>query len=626
MPRRIHVLPERLANQIAAGEVVERPASVVKELVENALDAGAGRVEISLRNGGKTEIRVSDDGYGMGRDDALLSLDRHATSKIRDPADLAKIRTLGFRGEALPSIASVSRLVLETAEREGDGTRVVVSGGQTQAVEGCARRRGTTVSVRSLFFNVPARAKFLRSAAAESRAISEVATTLALAHPEIAFSLESNDREILALPAAPTLAARVAGIWGSDMADELMPVAHRDGAAALTGLVQRPHSATPGGRRAYLFVNGRPFGERLIVRAADRGYRTTIPEGVHPSLFLFLEVPDGDVDVNVHPAKAEVRFRDRGAIERLVEEGVRSALSALESTPALGRRDPLEGVPSFSSSPYQRGDSGLRATREASALGEPRRDAGSPAGRVGFGGMPAPLGPSRAPSRPAEEPQMALFFSGAPSGAAGDPADAREPEPEVHAAPPVMWQVHNTYILAETRTGLILVDQHSAHERVLYEELVSGIERGERASQRLLFPLTLRLSPAEYDMVQEVSGILLRAGFEIEPFGGRAVIVHGVPNPHPHFDAERCLREMIAELTEGSELVDTARSQGQRIALSFACKGAIKAGQKLSQEEMRELFDRLFATELPYHDIHGRPTVIQLSLKELHNRFGRGGV
>jgi DNA mismatch repair protein MutL len=635
MPRRIHVLPERLANQIAAGEVVERPASVVKELVENAVDAGAGRIEIALRNGGKTEIRVADDGWGMGRDDALLSLDRHATSKIRDPADLARIRTLGFRGEALPSIASVSRLVLETAERDADGTRVVVSGGQTQGVEGCARRRGTTISVRSLFFNVPARAKFLRSAAAESRAISEVVTTLALSHPGIAFTLESNDREILSLPAVSSLAARVGGIWGSDMADELMPVAHRDDSAALTGLIQRPHSATPGGRRAYLFVNGRPFGEKLLVRAADRGYRTTIPEGVHPSLFLFLEVPDGDVDVNVHPAKAEVRFRDRAAIERLVEEGVRAALSALESTPAIGRRDPVEGVPSYSSSAgatYRRTDAGLRATREAPPFGEPRREAAPGSGRVGFGGMPAPLGPSRGGApRPAEEPQMALFFSGAPPGSApmdgdGGEAGGREPEAEVQAAPPVMWQVHNTYILAETRTGLILVDQHSAHERVLYEELVRGIERGERASQRLLFPLTLRLSPAEYGMVQEVSGILLRAGFEIEPFGGRAVIVHGVPNPHPHFDAERCLREMIAELTEGSDLVDSARSQGQRIALSFACKGAIKAGQKLSQEEMRELFDRLFATELPYHDIHGRPTVIQLSLKELHNRFGRGGV
>ncbi|MBV9774352.1 MAG: DNA mismatch repair endonuclease MutL [Gemmatimonadetes bacterium] len=616
MPRRIHVLPEKLANQIAAGEVVERPASVVKELVENSLDAGATRIEIGLRNGGKTEIRVADDGCGMGRDDALLSLDRHATSKLRDAADLARIRTLGFRGEALPSIASVSRLVVETSEREGDGTRVIVSGGQTQGVEGCARRRGTTISVRSLFFNVPARAKFLRSAATESRAISEVVTTLALSHPEIAFALESNDREILSLPVATTLAARIAGIWGQDMADELMPVAHRDGPAALTGLIQRPHSVTPGGRRVYLFVNGRPFTERLLVRAADRGYRTTIPEGVHPSLFLFLEVPDGDVDVNVHPAKAEVRFRDRSAIERLVEEGVRAALSALESTPAIGRRDPVEAVPSYSSA-YARSAPPVSYTREAPGYA-PRHD-------------PAPGRPPSAPPRPSPtqvaraESQMALFFSG---GAAEPGSEAQEaapePEREMQPAPPVMWQVHNTYILAETRSGLILVDQHSAHERVLYEEFVKGMDAGNAVSQRLLFPLTLRLSPSEYGMVEEVSGILLRAGFEIEPFGGRAVIVHGVPNPHPHFDAERCLRQMIAELTEGSELVDSARTQHQRIALSFACKAAIKAGQRLSQEEMRELFDRLFATELPYHDIHGRPTVIQLSLKELHNRFGRG--
>jgi DNA mismatch repair protein MutL len=599
MPRKIHILPERLANQIAAGEVVERPASVVKELVENALDAGASRVEVSLRNGGKTEIRVSDDGCGMGHDDALLSIDRHATSKIRDAQDLARIRTLGFRGEALPSIASVSRLVLETAERDADGTRVIMSGGQTQAVEGCARRPGTTVSVRSLFFNVPARAKFLRTAAAEARAVSEVVTVLALAHPGVAFRLESNDREVLSLPAASSLQARISGIWGEEMAAELMPVAHREGAAALTGLVQRPHAATPGGRRAYLFVNGRPFAERLLVRAADRGYRTTIPDGVHPSLFLFLEVPDGEVDVNVHPAKAEVRFRDRVAVERMVEEGVRSALAALESTPTIGRRGAPEEATVYA---------------PPAAYGTARVHEPPPESRRQRA--------SRGPAAGSAEAQMALFVTGGGGGNGSAPAEA--PDPQVQLAPPAMWQVHNTYIFAETRSGLILVDQHSAHERVLYEELVEGIERGERASQRLLFPLTLRLSPAEYATVQEISGILLRAGFEVEPFGGRAVIVHGVPNPHPHFDAERCLREMIAELTEGSELVDAARSQHQRIALSFACKGAIKAGQKLSHEEMRELFDRLFATKLPYHDIHGRPTVVQLSLSELHRRFGRG--
>ncbi|HKP74369.1 MAG TPA: DNA mismatch repair endonuclease MutL, partial [Longimicrobiaceae bacterium] len=345
MSRRIHILPEKLANQIAAGEVVERPASVVKELVENALDAGATRIEITVRNGGKTEIRVADDGHGMGREDALLAVDRHATSKIRSEADLAAIRTLGFRGEALPSIASVSRFAIETAEREGDGTRVLVTAGQMAGVEDCARRRGTTVSVRSLFFNVPARAKFLRSTASENRAIGDVVTTLALAQPHVAFTLDSGARDVLTLPATATVAERVSALWGGDAADELIPVGHRSGHVAVTGLVQRPHSSRPGGRRAYLFVNGRAFADRALVKAVDRAYRTTIPQGVYPSLFLFLEVPDGDVDVNVHPAKAEVRFRDRIGVERAIEEAVRASLAGLESTPSIGARAQAEEVP-----------------------------------------------------------------------------------------------------------------------------------------------------------------------------------------------------------------------------------------------------------------------------------------
>ncbi|HEX6749765.1 MAG TPA: DNA mismatch repair endonuclease MutL [Longimicrobium sp.] len=612
MPRRIHILPEKLANQIAAGEVVERPASVVKELVENALDAGATRIEITVRNGGKTEIRVADDGHGMGREDALLSVDRHATSKIRSEADLAAIRTLGFRGEALPSIASVSRFAVETAERDGDGTRVMVTGGQVAGVEECARRRGTTVSVRSLFFNVPARAKFLRSTAAENRAIGEVVTMLALAQPHVAFTLDSGTRDVLALPAAATVAERIAALWGGDAADELIPVAHRDGSVAVTGLVQRPHNSRPGGRKSYLFVNGRAFTDRYLVKAVDRAYRTTIPQGVYPSLFLFLEVPDGEVDVNVHPAKAEVRFRDRIGVERAIEEGVRAALAGLESTPAIGRRAVAEPEPGgYGVAPGY----GVKHLREA---------------RAAFGAAPASV-PSDgdggvAPAEPFE-PQMALFVTGGGAPAAPASPEATSPSAPAELIGPaaMMWQVHNTYILAETRSGLILVDQHSAHERVLYEEIVRGFDRGEAASQRLLFPITLRLSPAEYAMVEQVRGVLERAGFEVEPFGGRAIIVHSVPNPHPYFDAERCLREMIAELTGGSPLVDSARTQHQRIALTMACKGAIKAGQKLTQREMTELFDRLFATELPYHDIHGRPTVIQLSIAELHRRFGRSG-
>ncbi|HEX8391071.1 MAG TPA: DNA mismatch repair endonuclease MutL, partial [Longimicrobium sp.] len=575
MPRRIHVLSEKLANQIAAGEVVERPASVVKELVENALDAGAGRVDVVVRNGGKTEIRVADDGHGMGREDALLSIDRHATSKIRSEQDLAAIRTLGFRGEALPSIASVSRMVLETAEREGNGTRVVVTGGQMAAVEECARRVGTTISVRSLFFNVPARAKFLRSTAAENRAVGEVVTTQALAAPNIAFSLDSGGRDLLALPAAGNLGERIAALWGNEAAEELLPVAHRVGGAALSGLVQRPNAARPGGRRSYFFVNGRAFSDRTLVRAADRAYRTTIPAGVHPHLFLFLEVPDGEVDVNVHPAKAEVRFRDRIGIERLIEEGVRAALAGIESTPSIGMRA-AESAPYPTTTGY--GTMTLR---------EPVQP---------WGAAPASSdGGSDARPEPAAEPQMTLFVTGGgDAAAAGKGKGGPLPADLFEGGVPVMWQIHNTYILAETRSGLVMVDQHSAHERVLYEQIVGNFEHGGAESQRLLFPITLRLSPAEYALVEQIRGVLERAGFEVEGFGGRSIIVHAVPNPHPYFDAERCLREMIGELTDGSPLVDSARTQHQRIALSMACKGAIKAGQRLTQVEMSELFDRLF--------------------------------
>jgi DNA mismatch repair protein MutL len=599
--RRIRILPDRLVNQIAAGEVVERPASVVKELVENALDAGARRIEILIRNGGKTEIRVADDGTGMGREDALLALERYATSKIREADDLASIRTLGFRGEALPSIASVSRFTLETSDRDGQGTRVVVSGGQISAVEPAARRRGTTVSVRTLFFNVPARASFLRSAAAEARAVSDVVLALALAQPAVAFRLESNGRVLMEVGVAADLRARIAEIWGPEEAAELIPVGHQDRGVVVGGLVQRPAAAKPGSRRAHLFVDGRGFGDRALVRAADRAYRTTVAPGMRASLFLFLEIPPGGVDVNVHPSKAEVRFRDGIGVERAVEEGVRAALALAQSAPPVGRS--------------------ARAPVPDGAALEP--DAWRP---ESLRSDPAPAQPAGgAEGQGTGEPQMSLFVPSSAPPADGGGAPRREPPPEAMLISPLIWQLHNTYLLAETRGGMIIVDQHSAHERVLFEELMRSFEGGGRDSQRLLFPLTLRLSPAEYGVVEELGGVLAGAGFEVEPFGGRAVIVHAVPNPHPYFEPERVLREMITELAHGSPLVDAARNQHERIGLSFACKAAIKAGQRLSPDEMRELFDRLFATELPYHDIHGRPTVIRLGIDELHDRFRRHG-
>jgi len=602
--RRIQILPDAVANQIAAGEVVERPASVVKELVENALDAHGTRVEIAIERGGKRRIRVTDDGVGMGREDALLSLDRHATSKIVTAADLKSVRTFGFRGEALPSIAAVSRLALETCEAEDEvGTRISVDGGAIHGVDDFARRRGTTVDVRTLFFNAPARAKFLKSVAAESRAVSEVVTSLALANPAVSFILTSDGRTLLELPACGDVSARVGQLWGGEEAGTLVALSAVGRSFEVRGLVQRPDASKPGLRRVHLFVNGRPFRAVEIVRAAERGYRTTIPPGARPWMFLYLQVPGYDVDVNVHPAKAEVRFRQQAQIEEGVEEAVRGAL---ESEASSATFDVQLSPPPLGRTGGARPQMSVREGEGASTPGRDTRGAGG------------------------RGTQMALFASGGPgpidqaSGAAGEGGGAAAIlGAEPGSQRPRLWQVMRTYILAETRDGILIVDQHSAHERILFERLMRAFGEGGIESQRLLFPLTLRLTPAEHAQVEELSGLLARAGFEVEGFGSDTVIVHAVPNPHPYFDAERAFREMVAELTHGSELVRSARNQHERIAKTFACKSAIKAGQRLSEVEMEQLFDQLFATELPHHDVHGRPTIVRLPAGELERRFGR---
>jgi DNA mismatch repair protein MutL len=579
--RRIQILPDSVANQIAAGEVVERPASVVKELVENSLDARARRVTVQIERAGRRRVRVTDDGEGMGRADALLCLDRHATSKISRAADLASLKSFGFRGEALPSIAAVSRLTLETRGTDDEvGTAVHAVGGRIVSVDDCARQRGTTVDVHGLFFNAPARSKFLKSPASETRAVAEVVSTLALAHPEVAFTLRTENRTLLDLLPSDDLIGRVAAIWGSEDTRSLLAVEAVEGEMVVRGLVQRPDAAQPGIRRAGLFVNGRPFRDPALVRAVDRAFRTTVTSAARPWLLLYLTVPDGWVDVNVHPAKTEVRFRDRAAVEALVERAVRDALTEEASSASFGTAQ----LPAL-------------AVRDRSET--PR---------------PTPAGQART------SPQMALFVSGARTASAPEEPEGLRP---LEAERPRLWQIHATYILAETRDGLLIIDQHSAHERVLFERLMRAFGNGGEAAQRLLFPLTLRLTPAECRRVEELSGLFRAAGFDAAGFGGDTIIVHAVPNPHPWFDAARCFREMVAELTEGSELVRSARNQHERIASTFACKGAIKAGQRLSDAEMAELFDELFATELPYHDVHGRPTIVKLSTGELERKFGR---
>jgi DNA mismatch repair protein MutL len=605
MSRRIHILPDAVVNQIAAGEVVERPASVVKELAENALDAGATAVRVQVEGGGKQRIRVSDDGVGMGREDALLCLDRHATSKISHAGDLTRIMSFGFRGEALASIAAVSRLTLETREAKTDGgTSLRAEGGRILSVQDFPRQPGTTVDVQNIFFNAPARRKFLKSAAAETRAVSDAVVALSLSNPRVAFHLSSGDRVLLDLHPVENLADRVGDIWGEDEARGLLPVEGGEGDVSVRGLIQRPDAARPGYRRAFLFVNGRPFRSPAILRAADRGYRTTTSPGQRPWIFLYFGVRAGSVDVNVHPAKLEVRFRDGAGVEAMVEGAVRGALAGAVSSASLDSDLPLPRM----------------AVREGVA-GSGREGRPAPSGAGARAGAAAGAASS----------QMALFLQGSPGpfGAEGEGdgegglQEGAVPPGVADLERPRLWQAHDTYIIAETRDGLLIIDQHSAHERVLFQRLMEAFREEGQSGQRLLFPLTLRLPPAELRQISELKGLLGRAGFEVDEFGGDTVIVQSVPNPHPYFNAERCFREMVRELTEGSPLVRSANNQYERIAMTFACKGAIKAGQRLSQDEIGELFDALFATDLPYHDVHGRPTIVRLSKGELERKFGR---
>lgn len=586
--RRIAILPDAVANRIAAGEVVERPASVVKELLENALDAAARAVAVEIESGGKSLIRVADDGEGMGREDALLALDRHATSKIRGVEDLVDLGTFGFRGEALPSIAAVSRFELETRSAdEAVGTRLTATGGAVGTIEDRVRQHGTTVTVRALFFNTPARRKFLRSTRSETRACTEAVVTLALALPRLGVTLVSDGRAVVEALPAPGLAERAAQLFGPRLAATLLPVEATSGAIRVTGLVQRPAEAAVSGRIAHLLVNGRPFRDPFIVRAAERGYRATVPSGVRPSVILCLDVPREDVDVNVHPSKLEVRFRDRFAVEAAVEEAVHGALGALAA-----------------SAPYSAGTALPWQHRAVGAA----RPAPAPAHDL--------FGPrAEGPEDGSEDGERA---PGDGSGTVAAPeTDASLPEVDFR----VVAQVHCTYILVEAPEGLLIVDQHSAHERVLYERTMQALAAGAGSAQKLLFPLTITLGPDELEAVEANRDLLAGLGYEVEPFGGSAIIVHATPAPHARFDAERCLREVLADLAGGR--FGGLQNRLERFASTFACRAAIKAGQPLTHAEMAELVQRLLGADLPAHDVHGRPTIVQLPLAELHRRFGR---
>lgn len=606
MPR-IAVLPSAVADQIAAGEVVERPASVVKELVENAIDAGARTVDITVEDGGRVLIRIADDGCGMDPSDAVLALSRHATSKITTAEQLVGVRSFGFRGEALPAIASVSELHIETAPEDGAGTLVRVAAGQLLDTRDAARRRGTTVSVHRLFYNTPARQKFLRGARSEWRAILDTMQSIATLRRDVHFVVRHDGKVALDLPVAETLRARLSALWGARELERFVDVDDVQGPVHVSGLAERPADVGTATRRVLLIVNGRLIRDHGLVRAAEAAYKSTLPSGVRPSLVLQVHVPGGDVDVNVHPAKAEVRFRDRWPIERAIEDAVRRALGLFEASAGVGgwrTWAPPAAVPAWRQDQHALEPSALRASQSVDGLFATRND---------LTAAPAFDTP------PWEQLDAPSVGDGAPAPAPPDVAAGDEPSEPI-TVPPLM-QLRRTYLMFEHDEGVVLIDQHSAHERVLYELFLGVLERGEAPSQRLLFPMTLHLGPDEADAFEASRDLFTQLGFEIDHFGGNTLLVNAVPMPHPRFDAERCLRDTLAAMTGDRQASSHARHE--RLAATFACKAAIKAGDSMSPGEMRALYIALAETRLPAHDVHGRSTIVRLTWDELDRRFGR---
>jgi len=599
MSRILH-LPDHLVSQIAAGEVVERPASVVKELVENALDAGASLVEIQLDSGGKVRIEVADDGTGMGRDDALSAFDRHATSKIASFEDLERVATLGFRGEALATIAAVSRVELTTAELPGEGNRVSIEGGRVRVAEPVSRPRGTTIEARSLFFNVPARRKFLKSPQTELRRCLEVVQGYALARPDVRFQVVHEGRELLdALPAPGTSAGsrgRIGQIFGNTFAAQLaeIPLGPAREGEAIRGFVGTPETAR--GRRTFVYVNGRLVRDRAVMANFYRAVRDEWKSEDFPALFLFLEVPPEEVDVNVHPQKSEVRFRDPSLLDR-VYDALRRALEHSRGEEAAPLRPPA-------SEPYvQFAWQGLGETRasETPSYGPPQQHPAA---------VELPVTPTRlaTPSyAPIDRPIVPL------SGRRGEARPFR-----------LLGQYKGTLILLEGPDGLYLIDQHVAHERILYERLRRSLAAERAPVQHLLTPVLLELAPAERLRLLELVPGLEEHGFGVTGLSGNTLALTSVPGVLSADAAEALLRSLAADSGDGAGgPADLSRRILESLAASMACKAAIKMHHPLSAPEMEALMAELFVAEQPYACPHGRPIVLQMTDSDLERRFGR---
>ena len=594
---KIRVLADHVANQIAAGEVVERPASVAKELVENSIDAGATRITIEIEAGGRRLLKVSDDGEGMVRDDAVLAFERHATSKISASEDLAAIGTLGFRGEALASIASVAKVELTTSiEGAASATRVTIEGGRIRDVKDAAHPRGTTIAVRDLFFNVPARRKFLRAEATETFHLTNLVTHYALAHPEIAFTFVNNGREVIRAAPAKDLRERAYQIFGGEFLENLLEVNGGHGEVArVTGFVSAPRDRRTSRDSQYLFVNRRFVRDRMIGRSLSEGYRSILPYGVYPAALLFIETPLEEVDVNVHPAKTEVRFRRQAAVADAVREAVKNALASAAYAPPPQER----AMPAYANVPQT----------------QPRIEY-----------QPQPPSGDEIARDVAEMIQTKSVQSVSPPVVPPVPSAekfTREVEPErLSSNIRPLGQLDESFIIATDEQGLLLIDQHVAHERVLFDKYRALEAARQTDSQQLLVPETFDLTPAQAAVFDTILPELEIYGFELMRLSGRTVAIKATPADLPAGEARNMLSELLD--TVDAEKKDSARDTlRDEIAASLACHAAIKVNMPLAPEKMRWLIDRLLQTSSPTTCPHGRPVILRLTRRDILKGFHR---
>lgn len=661
---RIRLLPEQVANQIAAGEVIERPASVVKELVENALDAKAAKIVVEIQAGGRSVIRVLDDGVGMSRDDALLCLERHATSKIQRAEDLAAIATMGFRGEALPSIASVSRFTLTTRERDSaspEGTQVIISGGKILEVKAAGAAPGTSLEVRQLFFNLPARRKFLRTEETESAHIHHYLILAALAFPEVAFTFQRDGRLVWQLPAVKRgldLPARLEGLrerlhalYGADQkllpvnfsaplptyGDEESGAPPTPGTFRLWGFMGAPGVSRATREDQHLFVNRRPVENRGLNFALLEGYHTALMKGRYPVCCLFLEIDPAAVDVNIHPAKREVKFHREAEIRRLVAEAVRQTLlefaqPAAGSVPAPHVAPPKAAAQAQNPQAQAQGSSqqeslpNFPAALRPAAQEPPARPAVRPALPMGF--RPAPTAPAWTPPESAPILAASAAAPGAPPPAtppvaAPAPAQPPGPVPLLRVPLRLIGVVGKLYVVLESDRGLVLLDQHAAHERILFEQMLNRLERKEQApSQRLLLPATVELSARDASFLREQLPVLARLGVGLSEFGERTFLLDALPPFVKAGDPRQFVIELVDELKAAGQAVNTLRL-GEHVVAKTVCRHAIKANDPLAGKELENLVEDLRGCAMPYTCPHGRPTLIEMNFRELEKKFGR---